>query len=361
MNETDKRETPRIVTPAGWLHPVELDEYLEMPDPKIRWLVKGLVPVSSLVMVSGARKRARKTYLAFLIALLLTYQESYWEWTAEEAANVLILEEESIPAENKQRFRNLKMGLNLDGKKKLGKLYFQLHARYKFDNPKMVHDLIAFVKTNDIRLVIFDALTYMISGDPNNTRDMGLVTGAIQDIRAATGSALLWLAHTNKEADKVDADPDNDVRNSSILADIYDAHVALRFRKENEEVITAILRFKAWAEKRLTIYWNFPPELPDGSYAQGPIFPDVQNVTGDRRAADAVTRLVQGGWIPGVVYPMAAFRVATGLNSGAAATLRAQLIEQGKLILGPDGQGVGLPGGKNGGVQGVPKNPTPQS
>lgn len=337
------------MTKAGWLQPVELDDYLEQPDPKVVWLVRGLVPASSLVMLSGPRKRAYKTYFVFLMVLLYVYGMDFWEWPVEQPGNALILEEESTQAENKQRFRNLKHGLKLHGKKKPGKLFFQLHGRFKLDNPKMVTDLIAYIKTNEVKLVVLDALTYMITGDPNSTRDMTVVTSSIQDIRAQTGATVLWLAHTTKESDKVDADPDNDVRNSSVLADVYDAHIAVRRKKKR--VLTVYTRFKAWAEKELEMFWNFPPENADGSYASGPIYPDVSNVTGDKRSLDIIARLVEGGWMAGTIYPMAAFRSATGLSSGAAASTRAQLISMGKLVMGPDGQGVGLPGASNGQAQ----------
>src|SRR3990167_3935531 len=165
MEDVERHDMP--LSQPGWLHPTRFLDWLGQPDPKIVWLVKGLVPASSLCMLSGPRKRAYKTYLAMLIALIHAFGFKWWEWTAEEPGNVLFLEEESTQGENKRRFRNLMDGIGLTGVKPKGEIFFQLHSRFKLDDPKMVFDLIKFVKTNHVNLVILDAITYMQRGNPN--------------------------------------------------------------------------------------------------------------------------------------------------------------------------------------------------
>lgn len=327
---------------ALWLQPYEFMNWLGMPDPPVQWLIRGLIPLSSLCMLSGPRKKAYKTYLAFLIALIYTYGQRWWEWTVETPGNVLILEEESTHAENKRRFRNLMDGMKIPaGTPPTGKLFFQLYSRFKFDDPVKVAGLKQFIKANDIKLVIFDAFTYMMLGDPNSTRDMQLATAAMQDIRAETGCTLLWLAHTTKESEKVDADPDIDVRNSSVLLDVYDAHIAVR-RKE-KRMLTFYLKFKAWPEKELRGFWNLPPEQEDGSLPVGPAWLDILNVTGEKRYEETIAKLRAAGWVPGMVYSQALFRQVTGMTSGGASEERNKMIALKLLIAGPDGAGVGLP------------------
>ncbi len=325
-----------------WLCPLQFMTWLDMPDSPVQWLVKGLVPVASLCMLSGPRKRGYKTYLAFLISLLYAYGHKWWEWEVAEPGNVLILEEESTHAENKRRFRNLMQGLKIpEGTAPAGQIYFQLYSRFKFDDPVKVAGLKQFIKTNNIKLVIFDAFTYMMLGDPNSTRDMQIATAAMQDIRAETQCSLLWLAHTTKESEKVDADPDIDVRNSSVLLDVYDAHIAVRRKKKGK--LSLFLKFKAWPEKELEGYWKLPDEMPDGSLPVGPAYLEVANVTGEKRADDIMTRLRAAGWMPGVLYKATAFQEVSGLTRGGAMELRGRMIAEKKLIANATGDMVGLP------------------
>lgn len=329
-----------------WLKPLSAEDWFALPEPKTRWLVRGLVPAEGLVMLSGPRKRGFKTWLAmFITVLALTGKqfEGYEWWAADEAVNVMVLEQESTQQDNRRRFQNIMEGLKLPRQASAlkGRLHWLFRSMFKLDNAGQVLQLIEYIKKNNIKLLVLDSLTFMHRGiDTNMERDMGIVAHALQDVRSLTGCAIMWLAHIKKQGEGIDYDVDNDVRGSSVLADVYDAHIAIRRRKKGR--LTGIVKGREFPDKEIELYWNLPPQPDDGAGAIGPAFPTVIEVTGDHQKADAIAKLTDAGWLPGVVYSVAAFRSVLGLTSGKAAELRAQLIKEGKLLPGPDGNGCVL-------------------
>ena len=344
--EWAKQDTPPVVVRPGWLQPVLLHEWLAQPDPTVRWLIEGLLPSESLVMISGPRKRAFKTWLAMLLAGMVAGGVSYDTWKTVSAVPTLFIEEESTTWSTKDRMRKILLGLGLPMaalESALAAPFYMAHRTgFKVDNPRQLLDLCSWIATNGIKLVFLDALTFMHRGDANNERDMQAIVLGLFELRRA-GATVCWLSHTNKEGDKVDHDPDLDVRGSSVILDAYDAHLAVRRKKKGLLSVTA--RYKEAEEREFEFYWHFPP-----ANQMGPVRLEITHVTEAKKQGDIVQRFRDAGWLPGVTYDALAFRAATGLSSGACAELRAKLVSEGKLILAPDGRGIRLPqeGSSNG-------------
>lgn len=323
--------------------PITWDEWQGLPEPKIHWHIRGVAPVESLVMVSGPKKRAYKTFFTMLFSQLALWGIKYKhfpKWGADAPVPVLFLEMESTQWDNRRRFMNIMDGQGLKGAPPAPFLWWH-RPHTKLDNPATVRELIALIKKSGCKLVVMDALTFMHRLDPNHERDMAIVGQALMEIRLETGATIMWVNHTNKEGDTLTRDIDLDVRGSGYLTDIYDAHFAIR-RNKKKGKLTITQRFKEHPEREIEGYWHLPPESPDGSPPIGPAWVEITQADKEAKQNDVVSRLWELGWQPGQIYPVSAFRSALGISAGQAAEVRAELLKKGLLIAGPDGNGVGL-------------------
>lgn len=326
-------------TPSEWLRPIKLHEFLLIPDPPVTWLIQDLLPAESLVMISGPRKRAFKTWLVMLLAGIVGIGTGYDRWVSGQAVNTLFIEEEGTPWGIKNRFLRILPALGVAPGALTPHIWIAHRTSLKLDSPRMVAELLRFVQENNIKLVVLDALTYMHSGDENDKRDMQVVISALFHLRAAGKCTVLWLSHTNKEADKEDHDEDSDVRGSSVLLDAYDVHIAAR--RKAKGVITVTVRAREDQEQKFELYWHIPDKGTPGA-----IKLDINPLTEERITDDIINTLLKGGWEPGRAYSFASFNKALGLPPGKGVERRNALIVAKKLLLAPDGKGVMIPFGE---------------
>jgi len=316
--------------PPVKLKPPRLLDWLgaETPDPS--WLVDGLVPAGSLDMVSGPRKAAGKTLFAMHLSAAIAAGVPAFGTikTAADGVPVLFMEEEGASPETRKRVLGILRGLGMDPKTGAGSdalrrleanFRFEHHPRVKLDNPFWVAALCGAVKEYGIKLVVLDAITYMISGDENAKRDMSAVNDALFAMRQC-GAGVLYLVHTNKQAQREDADPDLDVRGSSVLLDAYDAHFALRRRRGSS--VSLLARYRDFEEKRYRVGWDFGEAIITGSLV--PVaFEEVET----ERLRGLIGRL-----LPGVDYSAAELGRSFDVIGKSAGDMINSLVKVGLLV-----------------------------
>lgn len=319
------------------LNPGSVVKFLLSGSEKPKWLIEGLLPEGALEMMSGPRKVSKKTWTALdwnlTVALGATLYPSTLT-TAHDGKRVLFVEEEGTAHDTRSRFLKLLRGKGIDPHSNacpenvLHKLdtnfYFMHHPRVKLDNPNWVAALCNFIKQEGISLVTLDAITYMTNGDENSKQEMAQVNDALFAFRQC-GAAVLYLVHTNKQAQREDADPDLDVRGSSVLLDAYDAHFALR--RHADDHINLLARYRDFDEQRYYVYWNFAedavvPELK-------PVTPELEQ---EEKLKDVILQL-----IPGVEYTPASLGKQLGVTSKEATKIIGDLARCNVLIPLPQG------------------------
>lgn len=280
-------------------------------------------------MVSGPRKVAMKTWFAFDLSLSIAtghVPAGAVHKISHEGKRVLTLEEEGTGHDTRSRILKLMKGRGLapdvesDAVKRLAQNYrFWHHPRCKLDNIHWVNYLRDYIQGEGISLLVLDAITYMTSGDENKKQDMAPVNDALFSFRQA-GATVLYLVHTNKQAQREDADPDLDVRGSSVLLDAYDAHYALRKHGDND-FISLLARYRDFEEMRYRVNWDFGPET---------VRSKVSYVTAELEAADKIAHLIPQ-IIPGVEYNIESLRRTLGLTPREAANTLNLLVKAGTL------------------------------
>lgn len=296
------------------------------------WLITEWMMAQGLHMCSGPRKVAGKTFFAIdnalSVALGQTVPGSVLT-VPHDGKRVLFIEEEGTGPDTRSRHVKLLKGRGLDVESdqfpemiaRLESNYrIMHHPRVKLDNPQWCAWLVDYINGEGIELVVLDAITYMTSGDENSKQDQSRINDALFGMRAA-GAAVLYLVHTNKQGQREDADPDLDVRGSTVLLDAYDCHYALRRRHEG--YIDLLARYRDFEEGKFRISWDYKPDR---------VTPTLWRVS-DSDEAQALVEVYVPQLVPGVDYNNGSLRKQLGLSSDReAAKLLNQLVRAGALV-----------------------------
>ena len=316
---------------TGKLQIPNLLDWLTQEPPEPRWLIKDLLPEASLDMVSGPRKVALKTWFSMDMGITVATgvpSPGAPNKVEHDGKRVVFFEEEGTGHDTRSRIFKLLKGRGIDprtgeGAEALKKLernfLFWHHPRLKLDNPHWVSALCKFVESEKISLVVLDAITYMTSGDENSKQDMAPVNDALFSLRQI-GAAVLYLVHTNKQSQREDADPDLDVRGSSVLLDAYDVHFALR--RHAKEHINLLARYRDFEEARYKVTWEFKPDRVTGL---------LRAVTEESEELDKLKDLIPQ-LIPSVEYTPALIAKLFGMSSKTAGLVLNTLVKAGVLM-----------------------------
>ena len=248
---------------------VPLNEWFKQASTSEMWLINGYMPYGGITLMSGHSKRAHKTWLADLTALTIATGKTLMEgWepigVPTGGAPVVYIEEEGTAPTNKERIIALMNYYNIK-EESVAKIFYGFHQYVKLDNPEWVKFIKDQILEIEPALCIFDALTYMHSGDANSEKDIAPMVTALREFRGLS-TTVLGLMHLNgSQGEDPKADIDSQFRGSKLVVNAYDSHLALRKYAGNAKgPITFITRQKKMEEKEQGIRWMFD-NLPDGT------------------------------------------------------------------------------------------------
>jgi RecA-family ATPase len=171
-----------------------------------------------------------KTTTSLGIALAVAGGAPYFGGLAvERHGPVLYLLEEGVARQTQNHLRALAAGL---GVAVPGNLYISFLPSVQLADPTWRARLVATLRERRPCLIVYDNLTYQVSGDENAKEDVAKARDTIQHLqRVAVNEGLstahLLLAHISKGARKTDR-ADGQIRGSSVWENVYDSHIALR-------------------------------------------------------------------------------------------------------------------------------------
>jgi len=231
-----------------------LEDWLSASASAPRWIVPGLLPAESLILISGPRKLGHKTWLTDLFALYTSTGVACksGEILPINAEPVLYIEEEGSRAGTRNRLLSLRQSLGLKDVK-LDNIYYVFRQSVKLDTERWVSRIENVISELGIKLVIFDAFAYIHSVNENSSEDLKKVIQSFQRFRAL-GASVIFIAHTSKNADV--SDIDNQVRGSGLIVDCYDLHLALRSKGKGKK-LTLETRAREFEGDRYEVRWAF--------------------------------------------------------------------------------------------------------
>src|SRR5205823_5877487 len=170
--------------------PVTLGEVLAMPDP--RWLVEELLIENELAVLYG-RPKTFKTFAAIDIALSIATGRDFHGLKVGPPMPVVY-----VIAEGNAKLFALRCRAWL-AKRGIGRPpanFRMLPARIAMNDPAAVRDLIG--RIGHPAIVVIDTLTRTLNGDENSPADIARFVSGCDDLREATGAAVLVVHHEGK-------------------------------------------------------------------------------------------------------------------------------------------------------------------
>ena len=188
---------------------ITIDQILAKEYSTGSWLIEKLIPDQSITAITGA-PGSYKTWLTLEIAKCVSQGLTFLGQFKTEKANVLFVDKEN-------HFRYIQDRLKKLGMQDLPIFYFSRPDDFYLDRDKDYKSLMKLVESLDIKLVIFDSLVRIHSGDENNSKDISKVMSAFRKI-TSKGATVIVVHHNRKEGIKTQSST-NSIRGSSdILA-----------------------------------------------------------------------------------------------------------------------------------------------
>lgn len=305
-------------------------EWLKAVDeqPRIEWLIEGLLQYDTDILVTGKPKLSQKTFLVMFCSLLVAAGQSFGDLIVPCARRVLFLEQEGGMVQTADRLRRLANSLDLPHEKVFANLFFWHRPQWYLDEDADVARMTQFIEKNDISLVVLDTFARSFRGDENSSQDVGRALRGIQSFRR-TGASVILVHHTRKEQ-QVDTgggiDPDADIRGTSALPGYYEQHLALRFYTPGN-LTDMLLMSKDDETKAYGIKWVFDNE-------QKRIYPKLlpREVSSVGAISSEVRAQFEGMLEPPVQYSTQMLQSVWNLSQNQTAKLIVDMIASGTLM-----------------------------
>ncbi len=207
-----------------WSNPLLADELLKLEDDdKENWLVKGLIPKAGSTVISGD-PGSNKTWIDMATAIAVASGSRLFNFFDTEQCPVWIIDKEN----NKQAIKNR---LKLLGLEAGLPIYISSTKDFVFDL-KNRNKILDFACEKEIKLVIYDSLRRIHSGDENSSTDISGLFELLTSLHVEDISNIL-THHHNKNTF---ASGGSKMRGSSDILASIDCHITVS-KRSNKEII----------------------------------------------------------------------------------------------------------------------------
>jgi hypothetical protein len=201
-------------------------------DEEPTFIIDGIIPTDSLVLLSGEPKESKKTWLAMKLALIANTTFGEPLLVATRPTPVLYIYREGARKPTLARFEALLAHLKINPEQ-LTDFYFHHRGGFFLDDADAIGEVVKFVLAKGIKLVVVDTFAKSCRADENSAKEMGMAVAQAEKLRGA-GATVLLVHHLRKGGPALSAgkygspEPDKDLRGSTALAGAYEMHLAIR-------------------------------------------------------------------------------------------------------------------------------------
>ena len=188
-------------------------QLLEKEFEEQNWLIDRFINVGGITILVG-ESGSGKSYLSLAIIKSLIKNEPLFEkFDVKIQPSILVIDKENGLRRTKKRMQSLGIPFTEN-------VYFlEYPERFSLDNKKGLEYITAFIKTEQIGLIIIDSLIDIILGSENSSVDISQVFNTLRSI--APESSYLLLHHDSKPIPKFERTASQKTRGSSnILAQV---------------------------------------------------------------------------------------------------------------------------------------------
>jgi archaellum biogenesis ATPase FlaH len=200
-------------------------------DPK--WVVREMIPEKGLVAIAGSPESCKSffsVYLAVKISQGLPILDKY-ETTK---ARVLLIDQESIPSWLQKRFTELSKKDDLPIF-----IFDNERTHLNLSDDDVFDELLNFIKSNSIGLVIIDTLRMAHSNDENSSTDMKPI---VERLKKLTSYCSVLFIHHHRKTDKFNRNKSSgeDMMGSIFIRGALDYQFTLTNLGEQDDGVTKI-------------------------------------------------------------------------------------------------------------------------
>lgn len=209
------------------LKPISLKDLMVKEFPEIDWVVEKLAPAEGIIAISGM-PTAYKTWLVLDLAIKVALGIELFGRFMTHRIGVLIVDEETGERWIKERIKKISDNYELP-------IYFLSKSGFKLTE-ESTRQLIAFAKSRDVGVIVFDSLLRIHTArDENDAVQMGNVFGLFQRL-TKEGLTVIFTHHHRKQGTLRSKNISQDMRGSSDILAAVDCHLAVD-RKDDDLVV----------------------------------------------------------------------------------------------------------------------------
>lgn len=199
-----------------------LDKEFEEQD----WMIDRIISVGGITIIVG-ESGSGKSYLALAIIKSLVKKEALFEqFEIRTQPNILVIDKENGLRRTKKRMQSL-------GVPFAENIYFMEYPeRFSLDSKEGLEYITAFIKTENINLIIIDSLIDIILGSENSSVDISTVFNTLRAI--APDSSYILLHHDSKPIPKFERTASQKTRGSSNILAQVDNQFYLDKQRDNK-------------------------------------------------------------------------------------------------------------------------------
>jgi RecA-family ATPase len=184
--EKTMQEMEKSVEKETDLYPTHISELLKRHFDPVEWVVQKLIPSESIVAISGY-PASYKTWLVLEIANKVANGLSLFDEFPTTKMGVLIIDEENGERQLQKMFKSL--GVSTENSNI--PIFFMSYHGFKV-TPEHMERLIETMKEINAKIVIFDSLIRIHTGNENSAKEMAQVFDLLKEIKKQKFH-LKWL------------------------------------------------------------------------------------------------------------------------------------------------------------------------
>lgn len=185
------------ITPKSGFKIEPVEALLAQPEPVLEWMIEGLWTAHAKGLLVG-QPNLGKTWVALdMLISVATGLPCLGKFAPIQTGPVLLIEQEGSLANLNRRFHMLAKGRGLQA----SALRHLHHMSFQFPKvPDNEKEIIALMKGQGIKFVVFDSLVRFHSKDENSSTDMRLILESFSRINMETGASLMLIHHLAKQS-----------------------------------------------------------------------------------------------------------------------------------------------------------------
>jgi RecA-family ATPase len=265
IEDLDSIGLQRILTQPGMPRALGYPEWHRAAKvlPDAPWLIERILPARALTILTGPAKEAKKSWLAFDLAVAVATGRHIGGLKAVTSGKVLYMYMEDIEKDIAARHEQLAAGEGFTIEE-LENIHIVHGQAFNLTDKDQARWLQAMVRTHHYNLIVLDTFGRVYFGKENESDEMNKAINIMMSV-CYLGCAVMLVHHIKKGHSAHSGGrpmPNEDVRGSSALIGAVSQHLAIRFYAHDPYQMFLAARGKRYDEWYKVTWHGMDPNNP---------------------------------------------------------------------------------------------------